>query len=229
MTLGQKICELRTQNSMTQEELGEKMGVSRQSVSKWETDNAVPEIDKIRQMCQLFNVSADYFILNASYESKSTPNEKSEKKYTFNQKLFWGLVSPALIVLITLFVVCEILKVKGFAVSNIELIVPAALMPLTVLLLFGKGAGLVAGYNTASDSQKQKYHAPTLCRLVGIVFLVVLISSLSSTTLCAILPQYCEHIKLYEKVLTVIIAVLLVIYANTSPRFRTKNRDDVIN
>ena len=46
MTLGEKIYKLRTKRSMTQEQLAEKIGVSRQSVSKWETDSAIPDIEK---------------------------------------------------------------------------------------------------------------------------------------------------------------------------------------
>lgn len=47
MTLGEKIYKLRTKRSMTQEQLAEKIGVSRQSVSKWETDSAIPDIEKL--------------------------------------------------------------------------------------------------------------------------------------------------------------------------------------
>ncbi len=46
MTLGEKIYKLRTKRGMSQEALGEALGVSRQSVSKWETDQSIPELDK---------------------------------------------------------------------------------------------------------------------------------------------------------------------------------------
>ena len=51
MTLGEKIYKLRTKRSMTQEQLAEKIGVSRQSVSKWETDSAIPDIEKLNVKC----------------------------------------------------------------------------------------------------------------------------------------------------------------------------------
>ena len=47
MTLGEKIFKLRTEQGLSQETFGEKLGVSRQSVSKWETDQSIPELDKI--------------------------------------------------------------------------------------------------------------------------------------------------------------------------------------
>lgn len=56
MTLGQRIQELRKQNNLSQEALGEKLGVSRQAVSRWEMDGAVPEVDKLIAMGRLFGV-----------------------------------------------------------------------------------------------------------------------------------------------------------------------------
>ena len=56
MTLGQRIQELRKQSNLSQEALGEKLGVSRQAVSRWEMDGAVPEVDKLIAMGRLFGV-----------------------------------------------------------------------------------------------------------------------------------------------------------------------------
>ena len=56
MTLGQRIQELRKQNNLSQEALGEKLGVSRQAISRWEMDGAVPEVDKLIAMGRLFGV-----------------------------------------------------------------------------------------------------------------------------------------------------------------------------
>lgn len=62
MTLGEKIYELRTAKGLSQETFGDKLGVSRQSVSKWETDQSVPELDKIVAISELFGVSTDYLL-----------------------------------------------------------------------------------------------------------------------------------------------------------------------
>lgn len=64
MTLGEKIFKLRTEKGFSQETLGEKLGVSRQSVSKWETDQSIPELDKIVAMSEVFGVSTDYLLKN---------------------------------------------------------------------------------------------------------------------------------------------------------------------
>lgn len=59
MTTGQIIAEARKKAGMTQEDLADKLGVTRQAVSKWESDTAYPETEKIRELCKLFSLSAD--------------------------------------------------------------------------------------------------------------------------------------------------------------------------
>lgn len=62
MTTGQKIYELRKSARITQEQFAEKLEVSRQAVSKWESDTAYPETDKIIKIAELFGVSCDYLL-----------------------------------------------------------------------------------------------------------------------------------------------------------------------
>ncbi len=59
MTIGEKITQLRQVANLSQEQLAEEMRVSRQSVSKWEMDQALPQIDKVLQLCELFDISTD--------------------------------------------------------------------------------------------------------------------------------------------------------------------------
>ncbi len=62
MILADKIIENRKKNGWSQEELAEKLGVSRQSVSKWEGAQAVPDMKKILQLAELFGVTTDYLL-----------------------------------------------------------------------------------------------------------------------------------------------------------------------
>lgn len=59
MTLGQHIYTLRSEKHLSQGELSDLLGVSRQSVSKWENDTAVPDLDKLIRLCDIFSVSLD--------------------------------------------------------------------------------------------------------------------------------------------------------------------------
>ena len=62
MTLGQKLTNLRKAQGMTQEELSEAVGVTRQTISKWELDTSTPDLDYLCKLCDLFGVTADYLI-----------------------------------------------------------------------------------------------------------------------------------------------------------------------
>ena len=59
MTIAEKIKQLRKDNSMTQEDLAEKLNVSRQTISKWETSVTIPDADNIVAISKLFNITTD--------------------------------------------------------------------------------------------------------------------------------------------------------------------------
>ena len=73
MTLGEKLSRLRKEYNYTQEQLADILGVSRQSISKWESDIAFPETDKLIKMGKLFECSMDY-LLNDEITEKSGIN-----------------------------------------------------------------------------------------------------------------------------------------------------------
>ena len=62
MTIGEKITVLRNAAGMSQDALADSLSVSRQSVSKWEMDQALPQIDKVLQLCEIFKISTDQLL-----------------------------------------------------------------------------------------------------------------------------------------------------------------------
>lgn len=62
MSMGARLAQARRGQNLTQEQLAEKLGVTRQAVSRWESDTAYPETDKIVRMASLFGVSCDYLL-----------------------------------------------------------------------------------------------------------------------------------------------------------------------
>lgn len=62
MTLGEKISKFRKSNNITQEQLASILGVSRQAISKWESDVTYPETEKLLKMSKLFKCSLDYLL-----------------------------------------------------------------------------------------------------------------------------------------------------------------------
>ncbi len=62
MTLGEKLKEARKQVGLSQEQLAEKMGISHSDVAKWETDKGMPDIDNLKILSSLVNVTIDYLV-----------------------------------------------------------------------------------------------------------------------------------------------------------------------
>ena len=86
MNLGQSIYRLRTQQHLSQSELADALCVSRQSVSKWETGSAVPDLDKLIRLSQIFGVSLDQLVQGTSAaETQAAPSDP-EKRHPLLRK-----------------------------------------------------------------------------------------------------------------------------------------------
>ena len=73
MSLGERIALARKQAGLSQEQLGEKLGVSRQAVSKWEGDQTNPDVAYVAQMCRTLGVSSDWLLLGEEREADGLP------------------------------------------------------------------------------------------------------------------------------------------------------------
>lgn len=83
MTFGEKLFRLRKESNLTQEQLAALLSVSRQSVSKWESDVAYPETEKLLRLGQLFDCSMDYLLDESCTEKNSRqPEEKTSSADT---------------------------------------------------------------------------------------------------------------------------------------------------
>lgn len=80
MNLSEKLIQLRKANNMTQEELADKINVSRQSISKWELGQAIPELEKLVSLSEIFSVSTDYLLKPSELDELSIKTELLEKK-----------------------------------------------------------------------------------------------------------------------------------------------------
>lgn len=86
MDLGNKILKLRKNSNLSQEQLAEKMGVSRQTISKWEFGETAPDIKQAQKLSKLFNISLDELVGNIeaggdSYLDNITNAEKYSDGY----------------------------------------------------------------------------------------------------------------------------------------------------
>ncbi|MBO5153925.1 MAG: helix-turn-helix transcriptional regulator [Eubacterium sp.] len=90
MRLSEKIMDLRKKSGWSQEELADRLGISRQSVSKWETGESVPDIDKIIRMSELWNVSTDYLLKEEEVLEEVVAPEAEEKRNGDTYREFSG-------------------------------------------------------------------------------------------------------------------------------------------
>ena len=74
MTIGQRIAQKRKELGLSQEALGERLGVSRQAIYKWESDSALPEIEKLIALSRLFGISIGALL---GVEEEAAPAEQS--------------------------------------------------------------------------------------------------------------------------------------------------------
>lgn len=91
MNLSDRIYELRKKKGISQEELADKIGVSRQAISKWESEQSTPDMDKIIFMSEFFDVSTDYLL--KGLESPSQMSEKSRKYFLLSFVFIFGAIT----------------------------------------------------------------------------------------------------------------------------------------
>ena len=78
MNFSEKLLTLRKTKGMTQEQLAERLDVSRQSISKWESGQAVPELEKIVALSTIFDVTTDYLLKSSEIDDLSVKTEMLE-------------------------------------------------------------------------------------------------------------------------------------------------------
>ena len=86
MTTGEKIYECRKAAGLTQEELADKLHVSRQAVSKWEQDAAFPETENILELCKLFHITSDELLFGREESASAAAPQEDGKGVT------WGVI-----------------------------------------------------------------------------------------------------------------------------------------
>ena len=100
MTIGERIAEERKKKGMTQEDMAEKLNLSRQAISKWESGSSFPDTENLLKLSFLFSVSVDYLLKGEMVEEKNGEEEKvfhlpysslSRMKERHSEKTLWGL------------------------------------------------------------------------------------------------------------------------------------------
>ncbi len=80
MNLGEKLFELRKFKNLTQDEVAEKLNVTRQTISKWETNQSAPDFDKIVPLCELYEITPNELLIGEKQNPETANNESDELK-----------------------------------------------------------------------------------------------------------------------------------------------------
>lgn len=118
--IGNKLINLRKEHHLSQEEAAEKLGVTRQTISKWETEESKPDFDKINLICNLYNITPNELFGRKKEESNITDTEnvnnvKSKKAFGICAGIFFYFLATAwMIVSVAAFRINPVIAVSIF-------------------------------------------------------------------------------------------------------------------
>lgn len=132
MKLGERILQLRTENNMSQGDLADVLNVSRQSVSKWETDTSIPELEKLMKMGEVFKVSLDELVYGKKekevVERQDTIIVEKFIKYETRKIVGLGLIGIGIIILV-------MLTIFGFFLEGLVVASPFVIIGLMSFII----------------------------------------------------------------------------------------------
>jgi len=140
MNLGETIYRLRTDKQMSQGELAEMLEVSRQSISKWENNSAVPELEKLIRLSEIFDVSLDELV-KGEEKSKDVPPEVRTEVVYVKQKGFPPRKIAGTILFCMAFLVTILLFVAGGGLAGLIFASPFLVCGI-ICFAFQKNVGL---------------------------------------------------------------------------------------
>ena len=115
---GDKLKKLRTDNNLTQDELAEKIMVTRTAISKWETNRGYPSIDSLKELSKLFDISIDELIQN-----------KRQLEIAKNRKFYWVAM---------LFFAIAVITVLLATAGGLPYMMPASVISVVLYIVFAQ-------------------------------------------------------------------------------------------
>ena len=109
MDLGKNLYNLRKNKNLSQEEVAEKLNVTRQTISKWETNESKPDFDKILPICELFNITTEELLIGINTEKKElneTINNKNTDSEIIKKRAIFISIGTFLYFLSLVLIIC---------------------------------------------------------------------------------------------------------------------------
>ena len=155
MILAEKIINLRKKNGWSQEELAEKLGVTRQSISKYEGAQSIPDLDKILKLSEIFGVTTDYLIKDELEEEEYAPSQMQENESESDRSVHK----------VTMEMANEYLQIIDWSAGKTAFATMLCILSPIVLLMLG------------AMSEMPNYHiSENVAAGIGICVLIVLIA-----------------------------------------------------
>ncbi len=153
MNFGEKLFELRKAKNLSQEEVAEKLNVTRQTVSKWETNQSTPDFDKIVPLCELFEIGTEELLTGKKPEEKKVFDEAKEEEKVLTKEEVRR--KSAEVVSTSIFI--YLLAVAGFIVAVAFLWIDPIIASAVFLVVVGfTTARLVRHYMSIPKFEKTK-------------------------------------------------------------------------
>ena len=145
MSIGNRITELRRKLQLSQEELADKIGVTRQSVSKWETDVSAPDAFNLIALSEILDTSVEYIVTGKTNTKEKTENAPCNNKPRSNLSILgFLLVGGGILMAIIGMFLHEIWSIIGAFVVATGFICPLVKKKKTFLLMFSIMTVLIA-------------------------------------------------------------------------------------
>lgn len=188
MTLGQKLFEMRKKAALSQEQVAEVLGVTRQTVSKWETDQTTPDFDKIIPISKLYNVSVNELFgeetkINESIDNQNSQTNDDNNNNMSEQEMFElnRKYKKRFAILLSVAICLYILSVIPFIVfeSTTLMIVTLFIMiaAATAMIVFGAVSKPKFGKNKENDLPQNSLYKKICSIMSGIILVIYLLVS----------------------------------------------------
>ena len=156
MNVSKNLQFLRKREQITQEELADRLGVSRQSVSKWETGEAEPETDKLIVLCDIFGVSLDELVRSdltavAEIKEESVPQKTDNGKFAVHMNGFSRAIAAGVFLILLGVAVCVALAGYSYTLEEKYAQLTAVMGGVAVLLFASVAVFLFIFYGIAND------------------------------------------------------------------------------
>lgn len=170
MNIGQKLLELRKSKGLSQEEVADKLNVTRQTISKWETNQSTPDFDKIAPLCELYGISADELLTGKKETNKNAVVEQVQDQEEIKKKRASGIGKGIL-----LYFVAVAWMIVSVAVLGVNPVLSVALFLLIagVATYFIVYTSIVYKEKRTKKEEKEKKIIKQIDDIVSLITLII--------------------------------------------------------